>query len=681
MTGSVPQSARTRAEDLRTRIRHHEERYYILNDPEIADAEFDALIKELEALERQHPALVTPDSPTQRVAGQPVDGFATVEHVMPMLSLDNAYTEDEVRAFDERVRRGLGGIDSPVDYVAELKIDGLSIALTYEDGRLSRGVTRGDGTRGEEVTSNVRVIRAVPLSLRGTPPARCDVRGEIYLPRAAFDRTNAEREAADQPVFANPRNAAAGTIRNLDPKMVDKRGLSGFFYQLVAPPGDAQPTAATQSDVLEHLRSWGVPVEPHWQRCAGLEEVLAFCRSWADRRGSLAFETDGVVIKVDQLALRERLGATGKFPRWALAFKFPAEQATTRLLRIEVQVGRTGAITPVAVLEPVKLAGTTVQLATLHNEQEVARKDIRPGDMVLVEKGGDVIPKIVKPIVSLRATGDDEPKPWTMPTTCPACGSTLHRAEEEVVWRCPNSSCPTKLQRTLQHFASRRAMNIEGLGDSLAEQLVLKGLVKDVADLYRLTVAELEALDRMGKKSAANLLSEIEGSKRNELWRVIFAIGIRHVGERGAQALADAFGSMDALTVAPVEQLQAVGDVGPVVARTVRAFFDEPLNRTLVDRLRDAGVNMVGQVKSGAPTIGALAGKTFVLTGTLSSMSREEAKEKIEALGGKVSGSVSKKTTYLVAGAEAGSKLDKAEALGVKVLDEAAFAQLLDQPK
>jgi DNA ligase (NAD+) len=677
VSDSTPQAARARAEGLRARIRHHEERYYVLDDPEISDTEFDALIKELEALEREFPELITPDSPTQRVAGQPVDGFATVEHLQPMLSLDNAYSEDEAREFDERVRKLLGAGD-PVDYVAELKIDGLSIALTYEDGRLVRGVTRGDGTRGEDVTSNVRVIRALPLRLRGGPHGLVEFRGEVYLPRASFERTNAEREAADLPIFANPRNAAAGTMRTLDPALVSRRGLSAFVYHVVEGGHATGANGFTlQSEVLEQLKSWGLPVEPHAQRCSGIEEVLAFCRTWSDKRGTLVFDTDGVVIKVDDLASRGRLGATGKFPRWALAFKFPAEQATTRLLRIDVQVGRTGAITPVAVLAPVKLAGTTVQLATLHNEQEVARKDIRPGDMVLVEKGGDVIPKIVKPIVSLRGAGDQEPQPWTMPATCPACGSALQRAEGEVVWRCANVSCPVKMQRTLQHFASRRAMNIEGLGDALAEQLVAKSLVKDVADLFALTVADLEALERMGRKSSANLVAEIEASKRNELWRVIYAIGIRHVGERGAQALADAFGSLEAVMTAPSEQLQAVNDVGPVVAATVREYFDEPHNRQLIERLRQAGVNLVGQVKPGRSTIGPLTGQTFVITGTLSAMSREVANERIEALGGKVAGSVSKKTTYLVAGEEAGSKLAKAESLGVKVLDERAFNALL----
>ena len=421
---------------LRAEIRHHEERYYVLADPEISDAEFDALVGELEALEREHPDLVTPDSPTQRVGGRPVEGFATVEHRVPMLSLDNAYSEDELRAFDERARRGLGAGEAALAYVAELKIDGLSMSLTYEDGVLVRGVTRGDGQRGEDVTSNVRTVRAIPLHLRDASPGRLEIRGEVYLPRQALERANREREARDEPVFANPRNAAAGAIRNLDPRLVAKRGLSSFVYQMLGPAG-AVPDR--HSATLERLRALGLPVEPHWRVCQGVGEVLAYCGEWRERRHDLPFDTDGVVVKLDEVALRERLGATSKFPRWALAFKFPAEQATTRLLKIDVNVGRTGAVTPFAVLEPVKVSGSTIGLATLHNEQEVARRDIREGDTVLVEKGGDVIPKVVKPILSARPPGS---VPWTMPSACPVCGSALHKPEGEVVWRCVNSGFP-----------------------------------------------------------------------------------------------------------------------------------------------------------------------------------------------------------------------------------------------
>jgi DNA ligase (NAD+) len=481
-----------RLRELREAIRHHEERYYVHNDPEVSDEEFDRLLHELERLEAEHPDLVTADSPTQRVAGRPVDGFETVEHLVPMLSLDNAYNEAELRAFDERVRKGAGRGGQSVAYVAELKIDGLSIALTYEDGRLVRGATRGDGIRGEEVTANVRTIRAIPLALRppagparagsvagggGTIPAsRVEIRGEVYLPRAAFDRVNREREDTGEPLFANPRNVAAGTMRNLDPALVSKRNLGAFVYQLVggelARPErssadelrtSVERSAPTHADTLKTLASWGLPVEPHWRRCETIDDVVAFCEEWADKRQALDFDTDGVVVKVDELATRERLGATAKFPRWATAFKFPAQQATTTLKAIDVNVGRTGAVTPYAVLEPVKLAGTTVGMATLHNAEDVARKDLRPGDRVLVEKGGDVIPKVVKAIVP-HPDGLARGAPWEMPAHCPECQSVLHRDDEEVVWRCENTSCPARLRRSLEHFASRSAMNIEGLG-------------------------------------------------------------------------------------------------------------------------------------------------------------------------------------------------------------------------
>lgn len=657
---------------LRDEIRRHEELYYVSSNPEISDAEFDALVKELEALEREHPDLVTPDSPTQRVGGRPVEGFATVEHMAPMLSLDNAYSEAELRAFDDRVRKGVGGDAASVRYVAELKIDGLSIALQYQDGRLIRGATRGDGIRGEEVTSNVRTIRAIPLALRDGVRGSIEVRGEVYLPRVAFERINREREEEGEPLFANPRNAAAGAMRNLDPALVTKRGLSAFFYH-VLPPGIVD--LATHADTLTKLAAWGLPVESHWRRCEDIDEVLAFCDEWREKRHSLAFDTDGVVIKVDELGLRDRLGFTAKFPRWALAFKFPAEQGTTRLRAIKVNVGRTGAVTPYAELDPVRLAGTTVQLATLHNEQEIARKDLREGDFVLVEKAGDVIPQVVMPVLSRREPGL---VPWQMPTECPVCGSRLHKLEDEVVWRCDNTSCPAKLRRGLEHFAARRAMNIEGLGEALIDQLVTSGLVQDYADLYRLTAPQLEGLERMGKKSAANLLAQIDRSRSNEFSRLILGLGIRHVGERAAQVLARAFGSMTALMAAPEQALQQVPEIGPVVAAGVHSYLAEPRNRQVIDRLRDAGVNMIGPASElSASVTGPLAGQTFVLTGTLPSMSREEAASHIERLGGKVSGSVSKKTAYVVVGADPGSKLAKAEALGVRTLDEPAFRCLI----
>jgi DNA ligase (NAD+) len=662
-----------RIAELRTLIRHHEECYYVFNAPEIADAEFDELVKALERLEAENPDLVTVDSPTQRVGGRPVEGFATVEHAQPMLSLDNAYSEDEVRAFDERVRRGLGetgAVPEAVPYVTELKIDGLSIALTYTDGQLVRGATRGDGVRGEDVTSNVRTIRAIPLRLKDAVPGTVEVRGEVYLPRQAFERINRQREESGEPLFANPRNAAAGTMRNLDPTLVAKRGLSAFVYQLVG------RRATAHAGTLEELRQWGLPVEPHWRRCTGLEELLAFCHEWQEKRRSLDFETDGVVIKVDTLALRERLGSTSKFPRWALAFKFPAEQATTILRKIAVNVGRTGAVTPYAVLEPVRLAGSTISMATLHNADDVARKDLREGDTVIIEKGGDVIPKVVAPVLTKRPP---ETVPWTMPTACPVCGSHLHRPEGEVVWRCENTSCPAKLRRGLEHFAARSAMNIDGLGESLIAQLIDTGLVKDYADIYGLTATRLEQLERMGKKSAAKVLTQIDRSRANEFWRLIYGLGIRHVGERAAQVIARAFGSMDALFAATTEQLQSTHEIGPVLAESVRSWLDEPRNRELIDRLRAAGVRMEvpPEERLTAPSDGPLAGRTYVLTGTLTSMTREEASAAIERLGGKVAGSVSRKTTGVIAGADAGSKAEKARDLGIPLLDEAAFLDLI----
>jgi len=673
----------TRIAELREQIRHHEEQYYVHADPEITDDAFDALVKELETLEAANPDLVTPDSPTQRVAGRPVEGFATAEHLMPMLSLDNAYTEDELRAFDERVRRGAGVGEAPVDYVAELKIDGLSIALTYEDGALVRGVTRGDGVRGEEVTSNVRVIRALPLRLREGPAGRIEVRGEIYLPRREFERVNREREDQGEVPFANPRNAAAGTMRTLDAALVARRRLSAYVYQLVA---TGVRECDRHAETLELLRKWGLPVEPNWRRRRGLDELLAFCHEWQEKRQNLEFDTDGVVIKVDDLTMRERLGTTSKFPRWALAFKFPAQQATTTLRRIAVNVGRTGAVTPYAVLEPVKLAGSTISMATLHNAEDIARKDLRDGDRVLIEKGGDVIPKVVKAILP----HPEDSRPWEMPTTCPACGSALQRDEEEVVWRCPNSSCPARIRRGLEHFASRTAMNIDGMGESLIDQLLDQGLVHDFADLYHLDAAALEELvvaprdprserarPRKLGKVGRNVAEQIERSKGNDLSRLLYALGIRHVGEKAAATLARHLRSMQNLMAAPVEALQSVPEIGPVVAASVRAFVDEPRNRTLIDRLAQAGVNMTSRAPEVGEGMGPLAGKTFVLTGTLSTLSREDATAAIERLGGKVSGSVSRKTSFLVVGADAGSKLDKARDLSVAILSEADFHALI----
>ena len=663
----------SRIGELRQQIRHHEERYYIDSAPEISDAEFDALLRELQNLERDHPDLVTVDSPTQRVGGRTAESFASVRHAEPMLSLDNAYNEDELKAFDERLRRGLENFEGPVPYVAELKIDGLSVALQYRDGRLVRAATRGDGTTGEDVTANVRTIKDIPHTLKGGPKGTIEVRGEIYLPRKEFERTNKEREEAGEPRFANPRNAASGAIRQIDPEQVRKRGLRAFLYQLVSKDG----TPKTHRKLLEGLKQWGLPVEPHWKALKGIDRVAEHCREWGEKRASgaraLPFDTDGVVVKLDDIALRTRLGTTSKFPRWAIAYKFPPEQAETTLIRVSVNVGRTGAVTPFAELEPVFIAGTTVSMATLHNANEVARKDIRDGDRVIVEKAGDIIPQVVRVVNPDR---EDRAERWQMPANCPRCQSALVRGEDEAVWRCENTSCPAKLQRGLEHFAARHAMNIEGLGESRIALLIAGGLVASYADVYRLTADRLEPIERMGKKSAANLVEQIERSKTRDFWRLIFGLGIRHVGERGAQALAGAFGTMDALLAASKEQLQAVPDIGPVVAAAAREYLDQPQNRALIEELAAAGLKMDAPMTGASPP-GPLSGKTFVLTGTLPTMSREAATEAIQALGGKVTGSVSKKTDHVVAGADPGSKLAKAEALGISILDEAAFRALV----
>ena len=670
--------AANRIHQLRDEIRRHEELYYMHAAPEVSDADFDALMNELKALEADHPDLLTSDSPTQRVGGRPAEGFATVEHLQPLLSLDNAYNDDDLRAFDERVRKGLAIETAPV-YVAELKIDGLSIALTYDEGRLVRGATRGDGTRGEDVTANVRTVKAIPLSLKHGPAGRFEIRGEVYLPKQAFARMNQEQEAAGEPLFANPRNTAAGAMRNLDPALVAKRGLSAWMYQVVGPEGaGASKDAPLHAQMLRDLKAWGMAVEPHWQECNGIDAVIAFCDAWRDQRHDLAFETDGVVIKLNDVAMRERLGTTSKFPRWATAFKFPAERKIAMLHRIEVNIGRTGAATPFAVLEPTVVAGSTISMATLHNPDDIIRKDIRPGELVIIEKAGDVIPRVVGPAHPEAA---DRPAPWVMPTDCPTCYSPLHKPEDEAVWRCENSSCPSKLRRGLEHFASRGAMNIEGMGESLVAQLIESGLVKSLADVYQLTAEALEGLERMGQKSAAKVLREVDKSRRNPVWRLLYGLGIRHVGERGAQVLADHFGSVADIQAASLEELQQVHEIGPVLAEAVRTWFDEPRNRELIARLQAAGLTLTGERKVAPAGPQPLAGTSFVNTGTQTSMSREDAQATLEALGAKVTGSVSKKTTALITGAEPGAgKTEKASALGIATLDEAGLLALLDSP-
>ena len=660
--------AEARVRWLRDEIRRHEHLYYVLNRPEISDREFDALERELRELEARFPELVSPDSPTQRVGEKPSEEFPTFVHRVPMLSLDNTYSEEELREFEERIFRAVGRRE--IAYVTELKVDGLSMALHYERGRLARAVTRGDGVRGDEVTPNARAIRAIPLVLRGErAPDELEVRGEVYLPRSRFEAINREREEAEEEPFANPRNAAAGTMKSLDARVVAERGLNVFLYQIAHLRG---PEVSSQWEALERLRDWGLRTNPVSRRCHGLGAVLEFCAEWREKRGSLEYDIDGVVVKVDDFVLQRELGFTTKFPRWAIAYKYPAVQAATVVRAIEVQVGRTGKLTPVAILDPVLLAGSTVSRATLHNEEEVARKAVRVGDTVLIEKGGEVIPKVVRVLEERRPPGTE---PWRPPERCPACGTQALRAEGEVDRRCPNSSCPAQIEERLKHFARREAMDIEGLGDALVHQLVDKGLVRDFADLYRLRISDLVDLERMAEKSASNLLAQIERSKSRELRRLLFGLGIRFVGERAALLLARHFRGLGALAAASVEEIDDLYEIGPAVAQSVHDWFRDPANRRLVARLVKAGLRTeAGEAAAGST---AFQGMQFVLTGTLDSMTRDEAKAAIEERGGRVTSSVSKKTAVVVAGREPGSKLERARQLGVRCVDEAGFREML----
>ncbi len=646
-------AARKRIDALREELRRHERLYYVESRPEITDAEFDRLMRELVALEAEQPELASPESPSRRVGGEPVEGFATVVHAEVMLSLENAYSWEEAQSWLARATRLLGR--EPRGFVVELKIDGLSISLRYEGGRLLRGATRGDGTRGEDVTDNVRTIRTIPLRVPET--AALEVRGEVYYSKRAFERVNAAREAQGEPLFMNPRNAAAGTMRLLDSRITAKRRLDAWLYAVV----EASPMPESQSTALDRLKSLGFPVNPHWGRCETFDEVRGFVESWREKRRDLAFETDGVVIKVDDRRTQEELGATAKSPRWALAYKYPAEEATTVVREIGVQVGRTGTLTPVAHFDPVVLAGTTVKRATLHNYDDLARKDVRVGDTVVIEKGGDVIPKVVRVILEKRRKGAAA---FRMPERCPVCGDPVVKEEDEVATRCVNPACPAVVREALRHFCGRRAMNIEGLGDKLVDQLVTAGLLTDVASIYDRKASDLVELERWGEKSAANLVEEIEKSKGNDASRLLFALGIRHVGEKAAKTLIGYFGSLDALAAASEEELQAVEEVGPNTAASLRAWFSHPRQRELLEKLRRHGVRLEGQMRA-RPVQGALTGKTVVITGTLSGITREEAGERLAAAGAKIAGSISKKTDFLVVGESAGSKLDRAKALGV----------------
>jgi len=670
---AVTKDAEKKVESLREKIRHHEYLYYVLDHPEISDLEFDKLMKQLKDLEAENPSLITSDSPTQRVGGKPREGFIKVPHSSPMLSLDNTYSEDELRDWERRVHELSGRKD--VDYVCELKLDGMSLALIYEDGKLVRGVTRGDGSIGEDVTLNVRTVHSIPLSIdhdklkkAGITPD-FETRGELLMPTAAFQKLNEERERNGLATFANPRNFTAGTVRQLDSSITAQRRLDFFPYILLS---NGRTYFDRHSKTLEALNAAGFKVNSHRKLVHSMDEVWAFIQQWEGKRDSLPYEIDGIVVKVDRTSLQDELGFTGKAPRWAIAYKYAARAGITKLENVRWQVGRTGKLTPVAELAPVAIGGTTVRNATLHNMDEIGRLGVKIGDWVQVERGGDVIPKVAKVIDDKdhpRGSGDIE-----APENCPVCGTKIVRTEGEVDYRCVNANCPAKLMGTILHFASRGVMNIDGMGESLVAQLIDKGLVKNVADIYDLTKKDLLTLERFADKSAQNILDEIENSKKLPLERVIYGLGIRMVGERTAQFLAEHFGSMEALASASVEELQNVNEVGPRIAESIAEFFSIPANRKLVERLGAAGLAFKGQKKQRGTK---LAGKTFVLTGTLAHFTRDEAKKMIEDAGGKVTGSVSKKTDYVVAGADAGSKLDKAKELEVAVIDENQMEKLL----
>ncbi len=657
-----------RLDELRQEIHRHDYLYYVLNRPEASDAEYDRLCRELVELEQAHPELITPDSPTQSVGGRRAEAFAPVEHRSAMLSLDNAVSPDDLREFEARLKRALPR--ATFDYVCEPKIDGLSVALLYTNGRFARGATRGDGRVGEDITQNLRTIQRIPARLPGPLGAarRLEVRGEVFMPRAAFARLNASLEEAGQPVFANPRNAAAGAVRQKDPAITASRPLDVLLYHVSDIEGVA---LATHWDMLEALRASGLPVNPRSARCADIDAVITYCRALEAARDALDYEADGVVVKVNELEQQRRLGATAHHPRWAIAFKFAARQATTRVVEISINVGKTGALTPAAKLEPVEIAGVTVSNVSLHNEDEIRRKDVRVGDTVLIERAGDVIPYLVQVVTAKRPP---DAAPFTMPTHCPACGAQAFRPEGEAIWRCTNSACPAQLKERLFHFGSRRAMDIEHLGEMVIGQLVDRGLVSEFADLYGLTVPQVTELDRMAEKSAQNLVHAIQGSKDRGLSRLLNALGIRMIGERAAQLLAARFHSMDKLMTATEAEINDIYGIGPQIAQSVTRYFAEPHNRAGLERLRQAGVVMQEEGVEGPRP---LTGKTLVLTGGLHTMTRDQAKDLIVRLGGRVSGSVSKKTDFVVVGEDPGSKADDARRLGVDTLDEAAFCRLV----
>lgn len=662
--------AERRIHELREQINYHNYLYYVLDSPEISDAEYDRLMQELVKLEKAYPDLVTPDSPTQRVGAPPLEEFQSVTHTIPMLSLSNTETEEETLEFDRRIKRFLHlPQDESIEYVAEPKLDGLAVEVIYEGGRLKVGSTRGDGFTGEDVTLNLKTIRTLPLNLikKYEPvPARLEVRGEVFIRLEDFRKLNRQREENGEPAFANPRNAAAGSLRQLDPNITAKRPLDIFFYGVGEVTGRR---FETHREILRTLREWGLKTNPLNRPCQGIHEAVDYYKEIGERRDALEYEIDGVVIKVNSLELQERLGTVARSPRWACAYKFEPRQATTRIIKIEAHVGRTGILTPVAVMEPVNVGGVTVSRSTLHNQDEIDRKDVRTGDWVLIQRAGDVIPEVVKVITSKR-TGKE--KPYHLPDKCPVCGSDVMK--EDVYYRCTGINCPAQLKERIRHFASRRAMDIEGLGEKLTEQLVDKGLVKNISDIYYLTKDQIAALERMADKSAQNIMDAIEASKGRELPRVVFALGIRHVGEQTAKLLARHFGSIERLTAAEEGYLLTIETIGPEIAQSVVKFFRQEDNRREIRRLQEAGVRVPPLHLKKA---GKLEGKIFVFTGTLRSFTRDEAKERVESLGGHVASSVSKNTDFVVAGEEAGSKARKARELGVRIITEDEFLKML----
>ena len=663
-------AAKIRVAELHELLNQYNHEYYVLDMPTVTDAEYDASTHELIALETQFPELVTPDSPTQRVGGQVLDGFEKVMHESPMLSLGNAFNEGDLRDFDRRVRSGLNE-GAAYSYICELKIDGLAVSVTYEDGKLVRGATRGDGTVGEDITANIKTIRSIPLTI--SQKAKIDVRGEAYMPKKSFEKINHEKDENGEEPFANPRNAAAGSLRQLDPRIAASRNLAVFVYGIGS---TSDLGLKSHSDGLNFLGTQGLKTNPERRTCNSIEEVLSFVAEWTDKRNHLDYEIDGIVIKVDQLDHQEKLGMTAKSPRWAIAFKFPAEEVVTKLIDIEITVGRTGVHTPTAILEPVKVAGTTVGRATLHNEDIIREKDIRIGDTVIIRKAGDIIPEVVR-VLTEKRTGSEQP--YKMPTHCVECGSELIRMEEEVAIRCINPRCKAQIREGLIHFVSRTAMNIEGLGEKVITQLFEENLIQDVSDIYKLTFDQLVALDRMGEKSATNLLEAIKTSKVNSVEKLIFGLGIRLIGAKAAKTLAIKFENVDKLMAATEADLLNIDEIGDKMAEAILVFFTDDDTKLLIEELRRAGVNFnyTGKKASSENANEAFFGKTFVVTGKLEFYGREEAKEVIEALGGKVAGSVSKKTHIVVVGEDAGSKLKKAEELGIEIWDEAKFTEMI----